>query len=184
MSIVKIHGKIANVLSFNIEKFWIYTKHQSFVLWLNFPSNQSTSLRYPDNYQKNRTENITFLVEVKWDLIIFIILKTILSYENMNFGHNSRLNYITRTFSAGYRPEQEQSWLPSWSLCSGTTCTKQFNVLLCKVKSWQVHILYDCYNTGAHFSPGSVAHLCWEWSRRQQDYLAWWTVLEEMRVGV
>lgn len=54
-----------------------------------------------------------------------------------------------------------------------------------KPKPRQVHALCDCWNTGGHFPPlGCVAPLFWERSSRQQDYLAWRTMLEGMRVGV
>lgn len=93
-----IHEKIANVLSVNVERCWLHTKHNSFALWLSIQQVCEIP-KPPSDKQDWKHYNETWLYK---------ILETILSCENMNLGHNSRLNYITRTFSAGYRAEQEQ----------------------------------------------------------------------------
>lgn len=122
------------------------SENKTLVLWLN---RRNLSTRFWDILPDQTKENQTVLLSGgKNETWLCEILQTNTSYENMNMRLNSRLNYIRRVFSA----EQERGW-SSWSLWSGTTCTKQFNVLLCEVKSRQVHIMCDCYNTGGHFPP-------------------------------
>ena len=41
---VVVHEEIENMLSRRGEKSWTCSKHESLILWLNFPSNQSTSV--------------------------------------------------------------------------------------------------------------------------------------------